>query len=78
MIKDGSKLEAEPIICHLPQAVSPMDVGVSRDPAGALASVAQWIECKPANQKVTGSIPSGHVPGLWARSPAGGVQEATD
>ena len=24
----------------------------------ALAGVAQWIECWPANQKVTGSIPS--------------------
>ena len=24
----------------------------------ALAGVAQWIECGPANQRVTGSIPS--------------------
>ena len=24
----------------------------------ALASVAQWIECQPANQTVTGSVPS--------------------
>ena len=24
----------------------------------ALAGVAQWIECQPANQKVTGLIPS--------------------
>ena len=24
----------------------------------ALAGVAQWIECQPANQKVTGSVPS--------------------
>ena len=24
----------------------------------ALAGVAQWIECQPANQRVTGSIPS--------------------
>ena len=23
-----------------------------------LASVAQWIECRPVNQRVTGSIPS--------------------
>ena len=31
----------------------------------ALAGVAQWIEYPPANQRVTGSIPSlGHVPGL--------------
>ena len=34
----------------------------------ALASVAQWFECQPVNQWVTGSIPSlGHVPGLRAR-----------
>ena len=25
---------------------------------GALAGVAQWIECGPANQRVAGSIPS--------------------
>ena len=38
----------------------------------ALAGVAQWIECKPAKQKVAGLIPSqGHMSGLWARSPAG-------
>ena len=24
----------------------------------ALASVVHWIECRPANQRVTGSIPS--------------------
>ena len=24
----------------------------------ALAGVAQWIECQPVNQRVTGSIPS--------------------
>ena len=24
----------------------------------ALAGVAQWIECRPVNQRVTGSIPS--------------------
>ena len=40
----------------------------------ALAGVAQWIECRPANQRVTGSIPSlGYMPGLWARSPVGGA-----
>ena len=37
-----------------------------------LAGVAQWIECRPANQRVAGSIPSlGHMPGLQARSPVG-------
>ena len=43
-----------------------------------LAGVAQWIECQPANQKVTCSIPClGHMPGLWARSPVEGAGEAT-
>ena len=42
-----------------------------------MAGVAQWIECWPVNQRVTGWISSlGHRPGLWARSPVGGVQEA--
>ena len=36
----------------------------------SLAGVAQWIEHQPANRKV--------MPGLWARSLVGGVQEATD
>ena len=36
----------------------------------ALAGVAQWIECQPVNQRVTGSIPSqgtclGCGPGTW-------------
>ena len=40
--------------------------------------MAQWIECLPANHRVTGLIPSlGHMPGLRARFPVGGVQEAT-
>ena len=44
----------------------------------ALAGVAQWIECQPANQRVPSSIPSqGTCLGFWARSPVGGVQEAT-
>ena len=37
-----------------------------------LAGVAQWIEHRPVNQRVAGSIPSlGRMPGLWARSPVG-------
>ena len=28
-----------------------------KDEGGALAGVAQWIECKPVNQRATGSIP---------------------
>ena len=44
----------------------------------ALAGVAQWIERKPANQRVAGLIPNlGHMPGLQARSPVGGLREAT-
>ena len=39
----------------------------------ALACVAQWIECWPANQRVSSSIPSlGHMPGLQAGSPVWG------
>ena len=29
-----------------------------KDVHTALAGVAQWIECRPVNQRVTGSIPS--------------------
>ena len=44
----------------------------------ALAGVAQWIECWPANQNVAGSIPNlGHMPGLQTRSPVRDAQEAT-
>ena len=40
----------------------------------SLAGVAQYIECWPANQRVTGLIPSlGHMPGLWAMSPVRGM-----
>ena len=44
----------------------------------ALAGVAQWTECRPANHRVTGSIPSlGHMLGLRVRSPVGDAQKAT-
>ena len=45
---------------------------------GALAGVAQWIECQPANQRVSSSIPSqdtclgcgsGHQQGAHERHP---------
>ena len=39
--------------------------------------MAQWTEHQPANQRVTSLIPS-QVTGLQARSPAGGVRDATD
>ena len=32
--------------------------GDSKKISGALAGLAQWIECWPASQRVTGSIPS--------------------
>ena len=38
----------------------------------ALAGVAQWIErCKPGGQWFDSK--SGHMPGLWTRSPVGGT-----
>ena len=46
--------------------------------ASTLAGVAQWIQCQSANQRVAGSIPSQGTTGLQARSPAGGVWEATN
>ena len=56
--------------------------GAERAPNLALAGVAQWIECWPANQRVTGSIPiKGTCLGCWL-DPQGqiprGIQEATD
>ena len=39
--------------------------------------MAQWIECWPANQSHGLDSQSGHMPGLQARSPVGGTQEAT-
>ena len=44
----------------------------------SLAGVAQWIGCRPANQRVTGLIPSqGTYLGCKPDSPVGGMQEAT-
>ena len=42
-----------------------------------LAGVAQWIEHEPADRRVAGSISCQGTTGLQARSPVGGVQEAT-
>ena len=42
----------------------------------ALAGVPQWIECQPA-YKPEGrwfNSQSGHMPGLWARSPGWGTK----
>ena len=41
-------------ICH--QQIYPKRT--AQESSLALAGVAQWIECGPANQRVTGSIPS--------------------
>ena len=53
-----------------------------KDSKMALPGVAQWIEHRPVNQNVAGSIPSQStaqlVPGQRARSPVGGMQEATN
>ena len=54
----------------------PENVGV-RKTKGALAAVAQWIECWPANQRVEGSIPSwGTCLGFRLGPPVGGMGEA--
>ena len=42
-----------------------------------LAGVAQWIEHQPENKNVPSSIQSGHVPGLRARFPVGGMGDKT-
>ena len=48
-------------------------IAIDKEPS-ALAGVGQWIEHWPVNQRVVGSIPkSGHMPGLWARSPVEGA-----
>ena len=44
----------------------------------ALANVAQWVELRPENWDCQFDSHSGHVPGLWARSPVGDVWETTD
>ena len=44
----------------------------------ALAGVAQWTECWPANRSQQFDSQPGHMPELQARSPVGGVGEATD
>ena len=41
----------------------------------SLAGVAQWIECQPTNQRVTGSIPSQGTCLGCGPGPQGGVHE---
>ena len=60
---------------HMPDAYQVLETEVKHF---ALAGVAQWIECGPANQRVACSIPSlGPMPGLQAMFPVGGAWEAT-
>ena len=47
-----------------------MEVGKGEKAGTALAGVAQWIEYQPGNQRVADL---GHMPGLCARSPVGGM-----
>ena len=55
------------------QSTEPHQSGHIKLNSLALAGVAQRIECWPANQRVTGSIPSlEHMLGLQARSPVKG------
>ena len=43
----------------------------------SLAGVAQWIECRPANQRVSGLIPNQGTAWVVGQVPEGGAQEAT-
>ena len=59
----------------------PISVFILKNSSSALAGVAQWIECRHANQSVAGSIPSqgtclGCRPGT-PPNPRGSSQEAT-
>ena len=51
----------------------------SKNGTRALASVAQWIECRPVNRSVTGWIPSQAHAWIvgWPPPPVGGALEAT-
>ena len=52
-----------------------MDNSKTKIEREALAGAAQWIELRPANQRVAGSILSpGHMPGFRAKSPVGGPE----
>ena len=51
---------------------------IMNDAATALAGEAQWIGCRPENQRVAGLIPSqGTSLGCGPGPGVGGVQEAT-
>ena len=50
-------------------------LGGFKKASGVLAGVAQWIECQPANQRVTSSIPSQGT--CLGQVPSWGMQKAT-
>ena len=43
----------------------------------ALAGVAQWTECQCEAKGLWFDSQSGHMPGLWAKTPVQGTQEIT-
>ena len=43
---------------NLEHVMVPESKKVLKKDWGALAGVAQWTECRPANQRVSGSVPS--------------------
>ena len=74
--KEKQKTETEWYWRHWrdPASSRPLVLLLIQKTRRALAGVAQWIEHRPANQRVAGLILSlGHMPGLRARSPVGGV-----
>ena len=71
-------LKRRKCVINQPRKDAQQDLEHFKKSVSALAGVAQWIECQPANQGVASLFPSlGHKPGLQARSPVGGMQEAT-
>ena len=61
-------------ICHSSKA-GRSTTHLKRKPA--LAGVAQWIECWPVNQRVTGSIPSQGTYWVASQVPSRDAQETT-
>ena len=57
--------------------VGKLSLTLSKEQQFSLAVVAQWIERWPVKGHQFNSQ-SGHMSGLWARSLAGGVREATE